>query len=56
MIEFQGKTKPELWRQIEDLQQRLRLLEDYLIQKGLLNEAEAFVEETLEKMEDLPFN
>lgn len=56
MTEFQGKTKPELWRQIRDLNQKLRFLEDYLMRKGLWEEAQEFVEKSLEEMEELPFD
>lgn len=56
MTELQGKTKPELWRQIRELNQKLRFLEDYLMRKGLWTEAQAFVEKSFEEMEELPFD
>ena len=56
MTELQGKTKPELWRQIGELDQQLRFLEEYLTRKGLWEEAQAFVEKLFEEMEELPFD
>lgn len=56
MTELQRKTKPELWRQIRELNQQLRFLEEYLMRKGLWEEAQAFVEKSFEEMEELPFD
>ena len=56
MTELQGKTKPELWRRIKDLEQQLWFLEEYLMRKGLWEEAQAFVTKSLEDMEELPFD
>ncbi len=50
------KTKPELGKQIEELERRLRFMENFLETKGLFEEAEAYVEKDVQDMEDLPFN
>ena len=50
------KTKPELGKQSEELERRLRFLENFWETKGLLEEAEAYVEKDVQDMEDLPFN
>ena len=55
MTEYRRNTKPELWKQIEDLEQKLRLMEDYLDSKGLLSEALEYIEKAIESMEELPF-
>ena len=41
------KTKPELWKQIEELEQKLRFMEKFLETKGLLVEAEDYVEKAI---------
>ena len=55
VTEYRRKTKPELWKQIEDLEQKLQLMEDYLDSKGLLSEALEYIEKAIESMEELPF-
>lgn len=50
------KTKPELWKQIKELERRLRFMEIFLETKGLFEEAEAYVEKAVQDMEDLPFD
>ena len=50
------KTKPELGKQIEELERRLRFMENFLETKGIFEEAEAYVEKDVQDMEDLPFN
>lgn len=50
------KTKPELWKQIEELERRLQFMENFLETKGLFEEAEAYVEKAVQDMEDLPFD
>ena len=50
------KTKPELWKQIEELERRLRFMENFLETKGLFEEAKAYVEKAVQDMEDLPFD
>lgn len=50
------KTKPELWKQIEELERRLQFMENFLETKGLFEEAEAYVEKAVQEMEDLPFD
>ena len=41
------KTKPELWKQIEELEQKLRFIENVLETKGLLLKAEYYVEKDI---------
>ena len=50
------KTKPELWKQIEELEQKLRFMEKFLETKGLLAEAEDYVEKAIQDTEELPFD
>ena len=50
------KTKPELREQIEELERRLRFMENFLDTKGIFEEAEAYVEKSVQDMEDLPFD
>ena len=50
------KTKPELWKQIEELEQKLRFIENFLETKGLLLEAEDYVEKAIQDTEELPFD
>ena len=41
------KTKPELWKQIEELEQKLRFIENFLETKSLLLETEDYVEKDI---------
>lgn len=50
------KTKPELWKQIEELEQKLRFIENFLETKGLLLEAEDYVEKDIQDTDELPFD
>lgn len=50
------KTKPELWKQIEELEQKLRFIENFLETKGLLLEAEDYVEKAIQDTDELPFD
>ena len=50
------KTKPELWKQIEELEQKLRFIENFLETKGLLLEAEDYVEKVIQDTDKLPFD
>ena len=50
------KTKPELWKQIEELEQKLRFMEKFLETKSLLVEAEDYVEKAIQDTEELPFD
>ena len=54
--QYEHKTKPELKKRIEELEQRLSLLELFLDNKGLLPEANDYVEDRIFNMEELPFN
>ena len=56
MNNIKRKTKPELWKQIEELERRLWFMENFLEIKGLFEEAEAYVEKAVQEMEDLPFD
>ena len=49
------KTKGELWRKIEELEQKQRILDDFLYEKGLHEEACEYVMQRLEALEELPF-
>ena len=51
-----GIVNPELWKQIEELERRLRFMENFLETKGFFEEAEAYVEKAVQEMEDLPFS
>ena len=53
--EQRKKTKPELWKTIDELELQLQLLERYLEEKGLLAEARKYVRDGIEDQEDLPF-
>lgn len=53
--EQRKKTKPELWKTIDELELQLQLLERYLEEKGLLAEARKYVRDSIEDQEDLPF-
>ena len=50
------KTKPELWKQIEELEQKLRFMEKFLETKCLFVEAEDYVEKAIQDTEELPFD
>lgn len=50
------KTKPELWKQIEELEQKLRFIENFLETKGLLLETEDYVEKDIQDTDELPFD
>ena len=50
------KTKPELWKQIEELEQKLWFMEKFLETKGLLVEAEDYVGKAIQDTEELPFD
>lgn len=50
------KTKPELRRQIMELERRIWIVERFLEDKGLLEQASQFVEKSLEEMEEIPFD
>lgn len=50
------KTKPELWKQIEFLEQKVYLLERFLAEKGLLSDAMEYVEKIVQELEELPFD
>ena len=56
MTEQKRKTKPELWKQIECLEQRLRFMEQFLEENNLLIEAQEYVENAVQDTEDLPFD
>lgn len=56
MTSHAGKTKPELWKEIELLEQKIILIELYLERKGLLQEATEYIEQTRRSIEELPFN
>lgn len=53
--EQRKKTKPELWKTIDELELQLQLLERYLEEKGLLAEARKYVRDSIKDQEDLPF-
>ncbi len=48
-------TKPELKARIKELEKRLMFIDNYLIEKGLYDEALEYVEDALEAYEELPF-
>ena len=50
------KTKPELWKLIEELEQKLRFIENFLETKGLLLEVEDYVEKGIQDTDELPFD
>lgn len=50
------KTKPEMQKEIKDLTQKIDILERFLDEKGLLDEALAYVENTISDIEELPFD
>ena len=50
------KTKPELWKQIEELEQKLWFMEKFLETKSLLVEAEDYMEKAIQDTEELPFD
>lgn len=56
MNEPAHKTKPELWKQIEALEQKIMFMEEFLEGKGLLAEATEYVENSLLDLEELPFD
>lgn len=56
MTEHAGKTKPELWKEIDFLEQKIMLLEQYLEKNGLLMEATEYVENSMLEREELPFD
>lgn len=49
-------TKPGLWKQIHDMEQKLCFMERFLEEKGLLAEAKEYVENAIQDLEELPFN
>lgn len=51
-----SKTKPESWKEIDIMKQKVRLLEQYLEKNGLLMEATEYVENSVRELEELPFN
>lgn len=55
MSKHAGKTKPELWKEIDLLEQKIILMEQYLERNGLLQEANEYVENTMLAIEELPF-
>lgn len=50
------KTKPELWKQIEALEQKIMFMEKFLEENGLLLKATEYVENSLLNLEGLPFD
>ena len=56
MTEYAGKTKPDLWKEIDFLKRKVMLLEKYLEKNGLLMEATEYVEDALLELEELPFD
>ncbi len=48
-------TKPELKERIKELEKRLMFIYNYLIEKGLYDEALEYVEEAMKAYEELPF-
>ena len=56
MNNIERKTKPDLWKEIEEQERRLRFMENFLETKGLFEEAEAYVEKAAQEIEDLPFD
>ena len=48
-------TKPELKARIKELEKRLIFIDNYLIEKGLYDEALEYVEEAIVAYEELPF-
>ena len=56
MTDHAGKTKPELWKEIDFLKRKVMLLERYLEQNGLLMEATEYVENFMLELEELPFD
>ena len=44
MTDHARKTKPELWKEIDFLEQKIMLLEQYLEKNGLLMEATEYLE------------
>ena len=50
------KTKPELWKQIEELEPKLRFIENFLETKDFLLEAEDYVEKAIQDRDELPFD
>lgn len=55
MSKHAGKTKPELWKEIDLLEQKIILMEQYLERNDLLQEANEYVEKTMLAIEELPF-
>lgn len=55
MTDHSGKTKPELWKEIDSLELKVMLLEEFLDKKGLLIEATEYVENSELEQEELPF-
>jgi len=56
MTDHERKTKPELRKEIDVLEQKVRLLEQYLEKKGLLMEATEYVENSILEREEVPFD
>jgi hypothetical protein len=48
-------SKPELKARIKELEKRLMFIDNYLIEKGLYDEALEYVEEAIVAYEELPF-
>jgi hypothetical protein len=49
-------TKPELNARIKELEKRLMFIDNYLVEKGLYDEALEYVEDAMEACEELPFD
>lgn len=56
MNKHERKTKPELWEQIEQLEQNLTYMERFLDEKGLYEEACEYIMKCILDREDLPFD
>ena len=56
MNKHERKTKPELWKQIELLEQTLSYMERFLDEKGLYEEALEYISKCISDMEELPFD
>lgn len=56
MTNHEHVTKPELWKQIHDMERKLCFMERFLEEKGLLAEATEYVENSIQGLEELPFN
>ena len=56
MTDHAGKAKPDLWKEIDFLEQKVELLEQYLEKRGLLIEATEYVKNSMLQREELPFD